>query len=222
METKEMLPPFNHQSISEEFICNIILFVYQQLDGWRDNPRLPIGKGEPDLNPDLPKYLNSCVRNTELNIQFAHEEPQGKRRIVDFSVSYGDIAKYNEIITVFECKRLPEEERNRKDEYVTGHEKRTGGIQRFKLKLHGKKHNVVGMIGYVQKGTCFEWQKVINDCIDSLCGKPDENNLTWDGYEHLTEIEYDITHRKYYSISKHPRSRFSSVTIHHLWIEMNP
>ncbi|MDR1175937.1 MAG: hypothetical protein LBK83_10775, partial [Treponema sp.] len=201
-------------------IHTIIIFVYQQLDGWRDNPQLPTGKSEPVLNPDLPKYLNACVRKTELPIQFAHEEPQGNRRSIDLAVSYDDIADYNNIITVFECKRLPEEEKNRKDEYVTGHKETTGGIQRIKLGLHGKKHNVVGMIGYVQKGTCSEWQKVINECIDSLCGKPDENDLTWDTGEYLTETEYDMESRKYYGVSKHPRSTISDVIIHHLWIEM--
>jgi hypothetical protein len=215
-----MFPPFNHQFHSDGFIHTIILFVYQQLDSWRDNPRLPTGKGEPVLNPDLPKYLNACVRKTELPIQFAHEEPQGNRRSIDLAVSYDDIARYNDIITVFECKRLPEEEKDRKDEYVTGHKEKTGGIQRIKLGLHGKKHNVVGMIGYVQKGTCPEWQKVINECIDSLCKKPDENDLTWDTGEYLTETEYDIDYRKYHGVSKHSRGTIPDITIHHLWIEM--
>jgi hypothetical protein len=215
-----MLPSFNYQSRGDEFVHNIIIFVYKQLDGWRDNPRLPTGKTEPALNPDLPKYLNACVRKTELNIQFAHEEPQGNRRSIDLSVSYNDISKYNEIITVFECKRLPAEEKNRKDEYVTGHKEITGGIQRIKLGLHGKKHTVAGMIGYVQRASCPEWQVIINDCIDSLCGKPDENSLIWDTGEHLTEIEYDIKHRKYHGVSKHSRAAVPAVIIHHLWVEM--
>jgi hypothetical protein len=157
--------------------------------------------------------LNACVRKTELNIQFAHEEQQGNRRSIDLSVSYDYAARYNEIITVFECKRLPEEEKNRKDEYVTGHEKRTGGIQHFKLELHGKNHNLVGMIGYVQKYSCPEWQITVNDCINSLCGEPDENSLIWDTDEHLAEIEYDIKHRKYYGISIHPRTTVPAVTL---------
>jgi hypothetical protein len=215
-----MLPPFDYQSHSDGFIHTIILFVYQQLDGWRDNTRLPTGKSEPTLNPDLSKYLNACVEETELPIQFVPDEPQEKRRSIDLAVSYKNIPRYNDIITVFECKRLPEEEKKRKDEYVTGHEKITGGIQRIKLGLHGKKHNIVGMIGYVQKGTCPEWQKVINECIDSLGGKPDKNNLTWDTGEYLTEREYDIESRKYYGISRHPRGTIPDVIIHHLWIEM--
>jgi hypothetical protein len=215
-----MLTPFNYQAHGDKFVNNIIGFVYEQLDGWRNNPRLPMGKTEPALNPDLPKYLNACVRKTELEIQFAHEEPQGNRRSIDFSVSYEDTAKYNEIITVFECKRLPEEEKYRKDEYVTGHKQKSGGIQRFKLELHGKMHTVVGMIGYVQKDSCPEWQVIINNCIYSLCGKPDENSLIWNTGEHLVEIEYDMKHRKYYGTSTHPRTTVPDVTIHHLWVEM--
>jgi hypothetical protein len=215
-----MFPLFNHQSKGEEFIHNIIIFVYQQLDGWRDNPRLPTSKSEPVLNPDLSKYLNTRIRKTELAIQFAHEEPQGNRRSIDISVSYDDIARYNDIITVFECKRLPEEEKDRKDEYVTGYEKITGGIQRFKLNMHGAKHNMVGMIGYVQRGTCSEWHKVINGCINNLCGKPDKNNLTWNTSEQLIEIECDIKSHKFHGVSKHPRDAKPDVIIHHLWIEM--
>jgi hypothetical protein len=192
--------------------------VYQHLDKWRDNPRLPNGISEPILNPDLPKYLNAC--KTELNIQFAHEEPQGKRRIVDLSVSYKDEDYYNEIITVFECKQIPEIEKDRKDEYVTGHKETSGGIQRFKLKAHGKDHNIVGMIGYVQKKNCMEWQKEINNCIDSLCGIQDENGLSWSTHEHLSEIEFDITNQKYHGVSNHPRSGIPEITIHHLWVEM--
>jgi hypothetical protein len=220
MGEKKMFPLFNYQSRRDEFIHKIISFVYQQLDGWRDNPRLPSGKTEPVLNPDLPKYLNVCVRKTELSILFAHEEPQGNRRSIDLSVSYDDFARYNEIITVFECKRLPEKEKDRKDEYVTGHKHKTGGIQRIKLGLHGKNHNIVGMIGYVQKITCPDWQNIINGCINSLCGKPDENDLKWDIDEYLAEREYDTKSRKYYGISKHPRGTIPDVIIHHLWIEM--
>ncbi|MDR1637249.1 MAG: hypothetical protein LBR93_07910 [Treponema sp.] len=118
-----MLPPFNYQSHGDEFVHSIIIFVYRQLDGWRDNPNRTMDKTEPALNADLSKYLNVCVRDTELDIQFSHEEPQGKKRVIDIAASYNYKARYNDIITVFECKRLPEEENYRKDEYVTGHEK---------------------------------------------------------------------------------------------------
>jgi hypothetical protein len=76
------------------------------------------------------------------------------------------------------------------------------------------------MIGYIQKGKCPEWQKVINKCIDNLSGKPDENGLTWSTDEYLTEIEYDTINRKYHGISRHSRKTIMDVIIHHLWVEM--
>jgi hypothetical protein len=60
----------------------------------------------------------------------------------------------------------------------------------------------------------------VNECIDSLCGKPDENNLIWDANEHLTEAEYDMKHRKYHGTSKYSRTNIPAVAIHHLWVEM--
>ena len=216
-----MFPSFNYQSHRDDLIHQVVFFVYQQLDGWRDNPLRPMSKTEPVLNPDLSKYLNVHIRKKELRIQFAHEEPQGNRRSIDISVSYDDVERYNDIITVFECKVLPEKEKNRKDEYVTGYEQITGGIQRIKLGLHGKRHNIVGMIGYVWEKTCPEWQNVINKCINSLCGKSDENDLKWDIGECLIQKEYNIKSRKYYGISKHTRDIIPDVIIHHLWVEMN-
>jgi hypothetical protein len=124
-------------------------------------------------------------------------------------------------ITVFECKRLSIDiENERKDEYVTGHKKTSGGIQRFKLEVHGKEHKIAGMIGYIQTGTYLDWQKTINNCIDNLCGKPDENGLCWNECEHINTIEYDEKNNKYHGKSLHPRKTKPDITIHHLWVNM--
>ncbi|WP_461255671.1 hypothetical protein [Treponema sp. R80B11-R83G3] len=76
------------------------------------------------------------------------------------------------------------------------------------------------MIGYVQTGTCLNWHETINNCIDDLCGKPDENDLCWNKCEHINTIEYDGKSNKYHGKSLHPRKTEPDITIHHLWINM--
>ena len=214
--------PFNLGIRQEELIENIMEFVYQCLPKWRDNPMSPNIDGEKKLNSDLPKFLTSYAYETELPpIVFYPEEPQEGRRTIDISVCYNNVQCYNKVITVFECKRLTATlPKDRKDEYVTGHKETTGGIQRFKLEAHGKKHAIVGMIGYLQTGTFFEWLQTINNCIDDLCGKPDENGICWTKDEHLRTIEFDEKKGKSYSKSIHPRITKPNTTIHHLWVDM--
>jgi hypothetical protein len=211
------LPSVNPQ-LREDFVLSVILFVYQHLDKWRDNPLVITETDEVRLTADICKFLTTISREeTELNIRFDHEEPQEGLRKIDIGVGYNNSNCYNTCITVFECKLLPP---SKKNEYIITHKDTLGGIQRFKLKAHGKDHNIVGMIGYVQKKNCMEWQKEINTCIDSLCEIRDENGLSWSTREHLSEIEFDITNRKYHGVSNHPRRGISEITIHHLWVEM--
>jgi len=216
------LQPSNNKKRQEELIESIIIFVYEHLCKWRDNIARPDKKSEKQLNPDLPKFLTVFAHKTELQVNFSHEEPQENRRTIDIAVCYDNEEYYNKVITVFECKRLSTDTGGeRKDEYVTGHENISGGIQRFKLEVHGKEHKIVGMIGYVQTGTCLNWQETNNNCIDELCGKPDENGLCWSKCEHINTIEYDEKNNKYHGKSLHPRKTKSDITIHHLWVNMN-
>ncbi|MDR0472537.1 MAG: hypothetical protein LBH43_02530 [Treponema sp.] len=213
------LTPSNNKKRQEELIESIIIFVYEYLCKWRDNIGRPNTESEKQLNPDLLKFLSVCVRNTEFPFNFSHEEPQGNRRTVDIAVYPNNNECYNEVITVFECKRLSiDTGEKRKDEYVTGHENISGGIQRFKIEAHGEKHRIVGMIGYIQTGTCLDWQKTINNCIDGLCDKQDKDGLYWNKHENLKTIEYDEKRNKYHGKSIHPRKTKPDITIHHLWV----
>ena len=215
------LTPFNNKQRQKEFIENIIIFVYQHLCKWRDTSLRPSKESEKQLNPDLTKFLTVYAHENEMEINFFPEEPQENQRTVDFSVCLDNVEFYNKVITVFECKRLTTNTgKERKDEYVTGHKEICGGIQRFKLEAHGKDHKVVGMIGYVQTGTCSEWQKIINDCIDALGDKSDKNGLCWSKKEHINTIEQDEKKGKYHGKSLHPRITKPDITIHHLWINM--
>ena len=215
------LSPFNFGKRQEELAESIIIFVYKHLSNWRDELKLLYNESEVYLNADLSKYLNNYARESEEMYQFSHEEPQGNRRSIDIAACLYSKEHYREPIIVFECKRLPPpDSTRRKDEYVTGHKEITGGIQRFKLEVHGKEHEIVGMIGYVQTGTCSEWQETINNCIDDLCNGSDEHGLSWTKDEHLNTVERDEKEGKSHSKSIHPRLTIPDIIIHHLWVNM--
>jgi len=215
--------PFNFDKRKKEFINSIIIFVYDCLPRWRNSNNWSNNENEKKLNSDLVKSLTGYARIAEIGVNFFSEEPQGKVHTVDIVACHYDknIENFSDAIIVFECKRLTKtigEERI--DEYVTGHEKTGGGIQRFKLEVHGKEHEIVGMIGYIQSGTCPEWLETINNYIGNLCGKPDENGLHWNKNELLNTIEHDEGNSKYHGKSIHPRKTRPDITIHHLWVNM--
>ena len=213
--------PFDYNKRQDEIIESIIIFVYEHLCKWRDDPVRRKEKNERILNSDLPKFLTTNAHKAELGLNFYPEEPQENQRTIDISVCYNDISCYNKVIAVFECKRLSAEiNGNRKDEYVTGHKETSGGIQRFKLEAHGKEFNTVSMIGYIQSGTYNEWFNKINGIIEKLCDKPDENKLTWTKNELLNLVENDNKNGKHHSKSVHLRNNKTEIKIHHLWVDM--
>ncbi|MCI0613680.1 hypothetical protein L0244_11890, partial [bacterium] len=120
-------------------------FVREQLPEWRDDPDRSAEQSEDKLNLQLCKFLDSRARNAFPMVRFDHEEYQSDRRRVDLSASSVETipirARLHSIydpILVFECKRLPAPSHDREKEYVTGGiQHKNGGIQRFKLRLHG-------------------------------------------------------------------------------------
>lgn len=137
-----------------------------------------ISMNEKGLTDILCKFLN---RNAGLYPFFFHHEniedpSSGKSPQVDvgtLSRSYelviGD-RTYGENDSFFsmEAKRLPTPGQNREKEYVIGHDKPCGGIERFKKSIHGKKLKYAAIIGYVQKEDSNHWFLKINDWIGEM------------------------------------------------------
>ena len=213
------------------FQLTIINFVFQQLPNWRNDPDRLDGNSEPVLNPQLSKFLDCQARNISPMIYFCHEEPQAINRNVDISVSLSEkmtidaklYTKYDSIL-VFECKRLPAPSLDREKEYVTGKNpnKKGGGIQRFKLGLHGAEHNLAAMIGYVQDESCRYWQDKVNKWILELVNKPIGDDCIWTSNEILNMIKEDastgITH--YFSSHNRTNKANNTIELHHLWVVM--
>ena len=206
-------------------------FVGKQLPTWRDDPDRPFEQAEPKLNSQLCDFLDSRARNVFPMVRFKHEELQLGRRSVDLSakpvesmVLEARLYTIYDPILVLECKRLPAPSSDRKREYVTGGEKRNGGIQRFKLGLHGAGLGLVAMIGYVQKHSVRHWHREINEWISELCSGTVTDVCEWNEKEALEPLEENVRKSLAICRSVHIRTIGKSINvveIHHLWISMD-
>jgi len=210
-----------------------ISFVRQQLPSWRDDPDRPDEKSEDKLNLQLCKFLDSRARKTFPMVRFDHEEYQAGQRRVDLSASpveslYLEAKPYTiyDPVLVLEGKRLPAPSPDREREYVTGSKpnRTTGGIQRFKLGLHGARVDLSAMIGYVQEGSAGDWYDKINEWILELASGTIADGCVWKDSETLELLEEDMAERVASYRSVHSRTgdvASNMITLHHLWIAMN-
>lgn len=207
-------------------------FVRDQLPFWRDDSSRPDEQSENKLNLQLCKFLNAKARNDFPMVHFEHEEYQSDRRSVDVSASPvteatigASLFTIYDPITVFECKRLPAPSPDREKEYVTGGiEHKTGGIQRFKLGLHGANHDIAAMVGYIQERSAREWYEEINKWIIELSSGALADVCVWNMSEMLDQLQEDSLKGIANCRSTHNRkgSKLSNeIVIRHLWIKMH-
>lgn len=208
-------------------------FVQAELPGWRDDPERAVEASEERLNAELCKYLNVAASERFAMVHFHHEEKQTANRRVDFSalprkaqfVGERFCTKYDPII-VFEGKRLPppRNDRSREREYVTGGEAKSGGIQRFKLGLHGADQSVAAMVGYIQVGEGSDWLKRINGWIRDLESTLGFDGEKWSTTEQLGEFSSDKRIGVAVAWSLHSRvggAISRNIRIRHLWVSMS-
>lgn len=205
-------------------------FVRQQLPTWRDDPYRSYEESENKLNLQLCKFLDAEARNSFPMIHFNHEEYQTGQRRIDISVTPAESMIVEAVlytiydpILVLEGKRIPAPSPEREKEYVTGI-KQSGGIQRFKLGLHGAKLNLSAMIGYVQDKSARDWHDKINGWILELVVGTIVDDSDWDADEILKLLEENIDEGITYYRSTHSRTgdvKSNKIILHHLWITMN-
>lgn len=208
-----------------------LAFVQAELPNWRDDPTRPAEEAEERLNAQLCKYLNVVSRTKFPMVFFHHEEKQTAGRRVDISAGPVDAQNVGMVFhtiydpfLVFEGKRLPPPsgQPQRAKEYLTGGAQRTGGIQRFKLGLHGEKLEVAAMIGYIQGNTASAWHHEINGWIAGFNALKDSAE-SWTLAEQLNNFVDDPVQRIGTCQSMHPRPTpafTSPILLHHLWVRM--
>lgn len=217
--------------LAETAICNSLIdqtidFIWSSLLPWKNDPDRPFAEAEEDLNGHFHDFLSSRANEEFPMVYFRHEQRQEGRRKVDLSakpvksITIQGVAysKYQPII-VIEGKRLPAPTKSREREYVTGGESVTGGIQRFKLGVHGKKHETVIILGYIQKKSLQAWYSHINVWISELT---ETHPGDWNVIESLSEFQSSDSDARARSVSVHPRvmgCRSTTIRILHFWIQ---
>jgi hypothetical protein len=213
-------------------------FIREQLPAWRDDPSRPRVPNEKTLNSTLSDFLETRARELHPMVRFKHEAPQSGTHTADIGVhgtaqqtliEAGTYTIYDPFL-VLEAKRLPAPSRAREREYVTGPTaagaKPTGGIQRFKLGLHGGRLTTAAMIAYVERHTGAHWRQEINRWISELAAGGTTNGCSWSVAELLRQVgpltcQSDVAS----AVSTHGRSAAcitQSIEVHHLWIFMSP
>ncbi len=211
-------------------VSRTLEFVSSELPTWRDDPTRRVEEAEEHLNAQLCKYLNVAASDRFPMVYFHHEEKQTANRRVDIAAlpKYGVIhgVTFDSIydpFLVLEGKRLPAPSKAREREYVTGGSNKSGGIQRFKLALHGAQQTTAAMIGYVQSGNCSDWLSGINQWIRDEANSNAEPGENWSSTEQLVDFKEELCLRVAVSSSVHARSSSAvspEIQIRHLWVAM--
>jgi hypothetical protein len=207
-----------------------LTFVRCQLPRWRDDRERPHEEAEEKLNAQLCKFLSAKASHEFPMVQFHHEEKQTERRRVDMSAgpTEGTFvgSAYHSIyepFLVFEGKRLPAPSNDREREYVTGGSLKTGGIQRFRLGLHGPKLQDAAIVGYLQQGNAQEWFRCINSWIVDLAASTGTEE-EWTRDDALGGLKVDKIERIAHCVSTHNRTGPATsprIRLVHLWVEMS-
>lgn len=212
----------------------LIGFIYRTLPIWRDDPKRPDADRETTLSETLCGMLSIRAKKEIPNFHFIHEAAATGRRSVDIAVKPDDecvldartYTKYETVLAI-ECKRLPAPTRDREREYVSGGDKTTGGIQRFKLSEHGAGLPVAVMVGYIQRETTQIWLEKINGWLVEMAGSKTGDGLLWERDEKSGDFRYDSEAATACAISSHPRVSGTPrlheqpIEIRHLWVEMS-
>jgi hypothetical protein len=214
-------------AIHDSLIGQTIEFIWDSLLPWKDDPGRPLAEAEEELNAQLHNFLQSQAIEKFPMVFFQTEQRQEGRRRVDLSAKSiraitieGVMYNRYRPLLVIEGKRLPSPSREREREYVSGGVALSGGIQRFKLGLHGKEHSAALIVGYVQKGDALQWKSLINAWIADLATR---QSAEWAATEILFEVEAKNASARTRYLSKHSRTKECKtqfIEISHFWIQL--
>ncbi|MEK6321438.1 MAG: hypothetical protein AABN33_07120 [Acidobacteriota bacterium] len=124
-----------------------------------------------------------------------------------------------ETLMAIEAKRLPSPPpSSREREYLIGSNQKSGGVERFKLGIHGKNAAAWTMLGYVQKQDFPTWYQKVNSWIEEMASNRDLSGL-WESTEKLTFLVQGATTARYRSRNKRRcDGEVDIIEIVHLWV----
>jgi len=181
-------------------------------------------KNEKGITNRLCKILN-CQKLLYFHHEGMQDEEKGTSPSVDIEALATDAAFFEarlfakeETLMAIEAKRLPSLPKLREREYLVGHEKPCGGIERFKLGIHGGNAFTWTMLGYVQEESFSAWREKINGWIDEL-SKNAKTKMTWHAAEKLKMIvEKQTTARHQSANGRYRNGNSDTIQINHLWV----
>lgn len=169
-------------------IESVIGFLAEQLEEFPTWRGVQPGQNEDYYNQRLDRFLQVRARIHLDALQFGREiihETPGRHDIGVFPsgeeglVVRGRAFGPDEPLYTIECKRLPAPA-GRHREYLTSErgEKPRGGVQRYKLCVHGAGLDAAGIVGYVQERDLESWRNTINGWVMELLSAP-VDQATW-------------------------------------------
>ncbi|MGB5684383.1 MAG: hypothetical protein WBM35_01125 [Candidatus Electrothrix sp.] len=204
----------------------VVAFIKRLLPKFADSALQDNIENENALNSRLTRFITNAA--DQKNFFADRESMEDERRGNSPAADIGIYLKINPdagidppLITVLEGKRLSTKlPKKRHQEYVIGHEEKgkhvpCGGIERFKLSIHGRKLNYAGMIGYLQNETAATWHDKINTWIRELCSQSSEPR--WSEKEQLRPKKNNGPVTEYESVVKRTNDELQMT---HLWITL--
>jgi hypothetical protein len=211
-------------------IMDVVLFVESHL---AEFPIIIAGRGIKDetrLNQELFGLLSYHTRKESRLFMFVPEDMEevkkGNSPRPDFGVRVfpknSEFYYIQEPFFTMEAKRLGQTDKNREKEYLIGREINgkyipRGGVERFKLSIHGKKLQYAAMIGYIQAYDVHHWQKAINGWIDDLITGIIPSHALWQEKDKLLPMNQTPNTAKFRS--QNSRSD-DSIILFHLWVNL--
>ncbi len=193
-------------------------------------------ENEKGLTQQLVLLLNFHANAEGCLFRFDKEYMEHPERGDSPQVDIGTITKFERGIVVeakkygpyesffsLEAKRLGNLGKKRSKEYLIGRfEKKkyinSGGVERFKQRIHGGSLKYGAMIAYVQQNSFHHWHTKINSWIDELIQKRLYSPVSWTRKDKLRKKYIISATAKFVSVN----SRGSdSVTLFHLWADMS-
>jgi hypothetical protein len=215
----------------KQLVPQTLDFIFSQLPRWRDDAQRPRQTNEKQLNSSLCDFLDNYSRTAFPMVRFKHEAPQAKVRTVDLGVhgmeeiTVVGTRRYTiyQPFLVIEAKRLPAPSTDREREYVVGTDKPTGGIQRFRLGLHGADVETAVIIGYVETESLQQWHLRVNEWITDFASEASRGDCVWSQSDLLGDLTCNKELRTSSSESNHQRSAgclTPSINLRHFWAEI--
>jgi hypothetical protein len=211
-------------------ICAVVEFIEIHFAEFSIKVNGEIATSEKALTDKLCKFLN---RNASAYpFFFQHENVENHASGTSPQIDIGAVSEseqltigdrsYGEFDSFFsiEAKRLPTPGQNREKEYVIGHEKPSGGIERFKKRIHGKDLKYAAVIGFIQRENADYWFLNINDWIGELITS---FPAQWNEDDKLVKNQSELADMDKFTSKNHKEEvngQEEFINLFHFWINL--